>query len=212
MEADFNRNGDGQRYRILLEALNHVIFVIDDVGKFVYVSPGCFEILGLLPEEMVGRAMTSVVVPEKSQACAESSKRLKTGSPSLRITVSWIRKERSIMSRAVSRPFTDTDGKMYMLGDHRGYQYPGEVQKMHWSLRKRDWKCFRQHHAARHQQPTRLSFSGISRSLKRQIPPCRPGRSHNGYGERPRLSSGLTGLPRITRISGIIATGLAECR
>ena len=116
MEADFNRNGDGQRYRILLEALNHVVFVIDDSGKFVYVSPGCFEILGLLPEEMVGRAMTSVVVPEDTGRLCSKFEQIKQGTsfPSDYRTVDTKGAVHHV--RAVSRPFTDTDGKIYVLG------------------------------------------------------------------------------------------------
>jgi PAS domain S-box-containing protein len=116
MEADFNRNGDGQRYRILLEALNHVVFVIDESGKFVYISPGCFEILGLLPEEMVGRAMTSVVVPEDTgRLCRkfEEVKNRKSFPSDYRVVDT---KGTIHHVRAVSRPFTDTDGKMYVLG------------------------------------------------------------------------------------------------
>jgi PAS domain S-box-containing protein len=116
MEADFNRNGDGQRYRILLEALNHVVFVIDEYGKFVYVSPGCVEILGLLPEEMVGRAMTSVVVPEDTDRLCGKFEQIKQGTsfPSDYRTVDTKGTVHHV--RAVSRPFTDTDGKIYVLG------------------------------------------------------------------------------------------------
>jgi PAS domain S-box-containing protein len=116
MDADFNRNGDGQRYRILLEALNHVVFVIDESGKFVYVSPGCVDILGLLPEEMIGRAMTSLVVPEDADRLSCKFERIKTGTsfPSDYRTVDT--KGTVHQVRAVSRPFTDTDGKIYVLG------------------------------------------------------------------------------------------------
>jgi len=116
MEADFNHNGDGQRYRILLEALNHVVFVIDDAGKFVYISPGCFEILGLLPEEMIGRAMTSVVAPEDADRLRSKCEEVKNGKsfPSDYRVVDT--KGAIHHVRAVSRPFTDTDGKMYVLG------------------------------------------------------------------------------------------------
>jgi PAS domain S-box-containing protein len=116
MEADFNRNGDGQRYRILLEALNHVVFVIDENGKFVYVSPGCFEILGLLPEEMVGRAMTSLVVPDDADRLCSKFEEIKKGKsfPSDYRTVDTKGEVHHV--RAVSRPFTDTDEKIYILG------------------------------------------------------------------------------------------------
>jgi PAS domain S-box-containing protein len=116
MEADFNRNGDGQRYRILLEALNHVVFVIDDAGKFVYVSPGCFEILGLLPEEMIGRAMTSVVVPEDTGRLCSKFKEVKN-KKSFPSDYRVVDTKGTIHHvRAVSRSFTDTDGKIYVLG------------------------------------------------------------------------------------------------
>ncbi|MGB8218967.1 MAG: PAS domain-containing sensor histidine kinase [Methanoregula sp.] len=116
IEADFNRNGDGQRYRILLEALNHVVFILDENGKFVYVSPGCFEILGLLPEEMVGRAMTSLVVPDDAGRLSSKFGEIKTGTsfPSDYRTVDTKGTVHHV--RAVSRLFTDTDGKIYVLG------------------------------------------------------------------------------------------------
>jgi len=93
-----------------------VVFVIDESGKFIYVSPGCFEILGLLPEEMIGRAMTSIVLPDETGRMCRKFDEVKTGTsfPSDYRVVD--RKGTVHHIRAVSRPFTDTDGKTYVLG------------------------------------------------------------------------------------------------
>jgi PAS domain S-box-containing protein len=55
---------DAINYRSLIESLNHVIFTLDNGGRFTYLSPGCFAILGLTPQELRGKPITSVVIPE----------------------------------------------------------------------------------------------------------------------------------------------------
>jgi PAS domain S-box-containing protein len=50
--------------RKLVESLNLVLFVLDEQGKIDYISPGCTETLGLLPEEMIGSPISAFVKPE----------------------------------------------------------------------------------------------------------------------------------------------------
>jgi PAS domain S-box-containing protein len=54
----------------LAESLNQVLFTLDDLGKITYVSAGCTELLGFLPEEIIGRSISVFVTPgEKDRFC-----------------------------------------------------------------------------------------------------------------------------------------------
>lgn len=58
--------------RILVESLNQVLFTLDDQGKITYISRGCTESLGFLPEEMIGRPISAFVMPGDKGCAGET--------------------------------------------------------------------------------------------------------------------------------------------
>ena len=58
--------------RILAESLNHVLFTLDVQGKITYISPGCTQILGFLPEELIGMPISAFVMPEEKVSVGET--------------------------------------------------------------------------------------------------------------------------------------------
>jgi PAS domain S-box-containing protein len=107
---------DAINYRSLIESLNHVIFTLDDGGRFTYLSPGCFAILGLTPQELRGKPITSVVIPEDRDVLCMKFKGVIQGEsyPSDYRVLDTNGKIHHV--RAVSRNIIDDAGKPGVIG------------------------------------------------------------------------------------------------
>lgn len=69
-----------QRFRMLVENANDLIFSIDKQGKFSYISPNFSDITGHKPEEFIGQHFITLVHPEdKSRLLASYKSSIKTG-------------------------------------------------------------------------------------------------------------------------------------
>ena len=53
-----------ERFRVLVESSNDMIWEMDRYGSYLYVSPRVRNILGYTPEELVGKSSVSLMVPE----------------------------------------------------------------------------------------------------------------------------------------------------
>ena len=103
-------------FRELIESISHVVFRIDDKGHFTYLSPRCEEILGIPPSSLIGKPITSVIVPAEKDRLCTKYREVKAGTayPS---DYHVIDKNGHIhLVRAVSRPFTGDDGKKGVIG------------------------------------------------------------------------------------------------
>jgi PAS domain S-box-containing protein len=103
-------------YRSLIESLNHVVFTLDDGGRFTYLSPGCTAILGLTPQELRGKPITSVVIPDdRDRLCTKYKDVIKGKSyPSDYHVLDKDGKIHHV--RAVSQTFVDDTGKPGVIG------------------------------------------------------------------------------------------------
>ena len=112
-EKDF---GGDRHFPTLVEALAQVIFTLDDKGRLTGISPGCYDILGMHPGELIGRQIRSLVVPEESERLCKKYREVMHGGsyPSdYRVTG----RDGSIRHvRAVSCSFTSQDGKAGVMG------------------------------------------------------------------------------------------------
>ena len=114
-QPDIGKTGD-HTFQELVESLAHVVFVLDDKGHFTYLSPQCEGILGLPPEGIIGRPISSVVIPQDRDRLCSKYREVKTGAsyPSDYIVVDKDGKHHVV--RAVSRPFVRGDGKTGVVG------------------------------------------------------------------------------------------------
>jgi PAS domain S-box-containing protein len=103
-------------YRSLIESLNHVVFTLDDKGRFVYLSPGCHAILGLTPADLQGKLITSVVIPDDKVRLCSKYKSVKGGEsyPSDYQVIDTDGRIHHV--RAISRAFTDEKGMPGVIG------------------------------------------------------------------------------------------------
>lgn len=68
--------------RILVKSLNLVLFTLDEQGKITYISSGCSECLGFLPEEMMDMPMSAFVLAEDRGSLCEMCGQAKQGKTS----------------------------------------------------------------------------------------------------------------------------------
>ncbi len=55
-----------ERFRVLVESSNDMIWEMDHFGNYSYVSPRVFDILGYRPNELVGKNSLSLMIPQDS--------------------------------------------------------------------------------------------------------------------------------------------------
>jgi len=53
-----------ERYRLIVEKSNDVLFTFNIAGEFSYISPSVKNILGYDPSDLIGRSLSSLVHPE----------------------------------------------------------------------------------------------------------------------------------------------------
>jgi len=104
------------RFRSLIEALQHVVFTLDENGLITYISPGCTVTIGYLPEEMIGKSITSFFSPTDIPLIHAKFSDVLKGKiyPSDYHAVDRSGKIHYV--RAVSRLYTDPDGKTGIAG------------------------------------------------------------------------------------------------
>lgn len=56
-----------ERYRTLVESINEVIFILDNKGNFLYISPRIKEILGYQADKMIGKNISHFTLYEDSE-------------------------------------------------------------------------------------------------------------------------------------------------
>jgi PAS domain S-box-containing protein len=65
--------------RAIIENAIDVICSVDAEGRFVTVSPACFNLWGYLPEELVGRKYIELVAPEDADKTTEAAASITSG-------------------------------------------------------------------------------------------------------------------------------------
>lgn len=107
---------DEHRFRTLIESLSHVIFTLDDQGRFTYLSPRCEDILGIPPEALIGRSITSVVIPDDKDRLCRKYHEVRDGE-SYPSDYQVVDKDGHVHKvRAVSEPFIDSEGRHGVIG------------------------------------------------------------------------------------------------
>ncbi len=78
-EANRELRASEEKYRRLVEEMQEVVYVVDQKGELIYVSPSVEELLGYKPEEMLGNAFARFVFPEDLSRAQEGFERVQAG-------------------------------------------------------------------------------------------------------------------------------------
>ncbi|WP_306476039.1 diguanylate cyclase domain-containing protein [Methyloversatilis sp.] len=79
--------------RAFLDLLPDAICVVDEHGRFVFVSAACERIFGYTQDEMVGRAMIELVAPEDRARTLQAAADIMAGEHKLNFENSYVRKD-----------------------------------------------------------------------------------------------------------------------
>ncbi|MDB5980589.1 MAG: diguanylate cyclase, partial [Pseudomonas sp.] len=69
------------------------VCVVDPEGRFVFVSAACERIFGYTPEEMIGRVMIDMVVPEDRARTLQAAGEVISGQPKPHFENRYLRKD-----------------------------------------------------------------------------------------------------------------------
>ncbi len=140
------------QYRDLVETINDVIWEIDTAGIYTYVSPRAGDILGHVPEELIGKSFFEHMPPEE----AERIKKLFKTQKSVPTPIELIEIKKTLIDGQVKilesngKPFFNTNGNL------RGYRgayrdvterkrIEAEIQKSDAELRRLSSKLLNVH-------------------------------------------------------------------
>lgn len=77
----------------VVDLLFDAVCVVDPVGRFVFASAACERIFGYRPDEMIGRHMTDLVIPEDRGRTADAIGLIAAGHETLQVENREIRKD-----------------------------------------------------------------------------------------------------------------------
>lgn len=72
-----------ERYRLLTEHANDIIFSLDSRGRFVFLNQRVQEVLGFETGELLGRPFTELLAPESEEKAREMLEKTRSGAPQI---------------------------------------------------------------------------------------------------------------------------------
>ena len=85
------------------------VCVVDPQGRFVFVSAACERIFGYTPEEMIGRAMMDMVLPEDRARTLHAASEIIGGQPKPHFENRYVRKDGQIVHIMWSARWSEVD-------------------------------------------------------------------------------------------------------
>jgi PAS domain S-box-containing protein len=105
-----------ERFRVLVEKSLVGIYVFQ-AGKFVYVNPRLAELAGYSQEELIGKTVFDLVLPEDRAMVAENiQKRIRGDVDTIQYTLRGVRKDGSPVDLEVLGSKTEVDGEPAIIG------------------------------------------------------------------------------------------------
>ena len=95
----------GKYMDLLLDA----ICVVNNEGRFIYVSAGCERIFGYTPEEMIGKPMIDLVFPDDRNITLQTVKQIVAGDPQFQFENRYVRKDGEIVNIMWSARWSEAD-------------------------------------------------------------------------------------------------------
>lgn len=79
-----------------IDIMMDAVFAVDADGRVVFASAACERILGYTQQEMIGKIMFDMIVPEDRDRTAQSAREVMSGNPQLNFENRYIRKDGQI--------------------------------------------------------------------------------------------------------------------
>ncbi|HJU50579.1 MAG TPA: diguanylate cyclase [Pseudogulbenkiania sp.] len=92
-----------------IDLLLDAICVVDAEGRFVFVSAACERIFGYTPEEMIGKAMIEMVLPEDRGRTLEAASQIMSGQPKPHFENRYVRKDGQVVHIMWSARWSEAD-------------------------------------------------------------------------------------------------------
>ncbi len=102
-----------ERFRVLVESSNDIIWEMDRYGTYTYISPRIRSILGYTPEELTGRSSVSLMIPEDSARKMEQLRHRTVGSTINCEINTYLHKDgRKIILESSGMAYADNTGEL----------------------------------------------------------------------------------------------------
>lgn len=92
-----------------VDLLLDAICVVDQDGRYIYVSAAYERIFGYRPEEIIGKPMIDLVAPEDRESTLRAAEQIMSGNPSLHFENRYIRKDGQIVHIMWSARWSEED-------------------------------------------------------------------------------------------------------
>jgi diguanylate cyclase (GGDEF)-like protein/PAS domain S-box-containing protein len=97
------------RWSSFLDLLLDAVCVVDEAGRCLFASAACERIFGYTPDEMAGRSMPDMVVPEDRARTVQAAAEIMSGKPMLHFENRYMRKDGRIAHIMWTARWSDTD-------------------------------------------------------------------------------------------------------
>jgi len=104
-----------QRERAIIENAIDVICSVDAEGRFVTVSPACFNLWGYLPEELVGRKYIELVAPEDADKTTEAAASIMSGDAAINFENRYLHKNGSLINVMWAASWSESEQMMFCV-------------------------------------------------------------------------------------------------
>ena len=81
----------------VIDLLLDAVCVVNVEGRFVFVSAACERIFGYTPEEMLGKTMIEMVLPEDIERTLEAASEIMSGHPKTHFENRYMRKDGQVV-------------------------------------------------------------------------------------------------------------------
>jgi diguanylate cyclase (GGDEF)-like protein/PAS domain S-box-containing protein len=92
-----------------IDQLLDAICVVDAEGRFIFVSAACERIFGYTPEEMIGKVMLEMVMPEDRARTLQAANEIISGHPTFDFENRYIRKDGQVVHVMWSARWSEAD-------------------------------------------------------------------------------------------------------
>ena len=111
-EAEQALRESEERYRTLVETAGDLILSFDTDGHVTYANPAVREVLGLTPDEMLGRHFAELIAPEDISGAVEQFREVMRGGRAIGRAVRALAKDgREVVLRCNAGPLRDAEGR-----------------------------------------------------------------------------------------------------